>query len=311
MIPQISVIVPVYNTKKYLRRCIDSLLIQTLPEIEIILVNDGSTDGSGEICDAYAKANANIRVIHKENQGLSAARNDGIEIAQAEYIMFVDSDDWVTHRFCEAPLRAAVEQCADLVFIGYYNVRDDRVEGRGIPAESRVITEEDALHMIMDGPVGAMAWNKLYHKDLFRSLRFPIGRWYEDVGTTYQAVHLARRIYCLSEHLYYYTSNREGSITSRHDLKKTIDKFDMYFLRLRNLTDWGYDVKREEATTALAYLIRIGRKGNRSAECDRIIRSSDCALSACNWKQKIILQLYKGFPSLFDSVCAIMGRRIG
>ena len=100
---KISIIVPVYNVEPYLPKCIDSLISQTMEEIEIILVDDGSTDRSGKICDAYAEADDRIRVIHTQNHGLSCARNEGIDASTATYIMFVDGDDWVERRFCEIP----------------------------------------------------------------------------------------------------------------------------------------------------------------------------------------------------------------
>lgn len=107
--PKVSVIVPVYNVEPYLRQCLDSIVSQTLKDIEIILIDDGSTDGSGEICDEYKREDHRIRVIHKVNEGLSAARNDGIDASTAPYIMFVDGDDWVEPEFCETPCR--VGQC--------------------------------------------------------------------------------------------------------------------------------------------------------------------------------------------------------
>ena len=112
--PLVSVIVPVYNVEPYLHRCIDSLVHQTLKDIEIILIDDGSTDGCGKICDEYAAADTRIRVVHQENAGLCEARNTGIDRAQADYLMFVDSDDWVQAEFCEIPLMLAKEHQADL-----------------------------------------------------------------------------------------------------------------------------------------------------------------------------------------------------
>ena len=115
MIPKVSVIVPIFNVKAYLPRCLDSLCCQTLTEIEIILIDDGSSDGSGEIADRYAQTDNRFQVIHQENRGLSAARNRGIEAAQAYYLMFVDSDDWVDPDFCRIPYEIATDHGVELV----------------------------------------------------------------------------------------------------------------------------------------------------------------------------------------------------
>ncbi len=115
MKPLVSVIVPVYKVEPYLERCLDSLLNQTLKEIEIIIIDDGSPDRCGQICDAYAARDDQFRVVHQENRGLSAARNVGIEMAQADYLMFVDSDDWVHPDYCRLPYEAAVEHGVELV----------------------------------------------------------------------------------------------------------------------------------------------------------------------------------------------------
>ena len=117
--PHVSVIVPVYNVEEYLRKCIDSIVAQTLKDIEIILVDDGSTDGSGTICDEYASQDKRVRVVHKINGGLSSARNTGIEAASAPFLMFIDSDDWVEPNFCEKPYLAAKNNNADLVLFSF------------------------------------------------------------------------------------------------------------------------------------------------------------------------------------------------
>ena len=125
---KVSVIVPIYNIKQYLPRCIDSIRNQTLKDIEIILIDDGSTDGSSEICDQYAAVDPRVRVLHKENEGLSAARNDGIQMARADYIMFVDGDDWVEPEFCELPYRAAVGNNVDAVSFLHVTVSENGVK---------------------------------------------------------------------------------------------------------------------------------------------------------------------------------------
>ena len=120
--PLVSVIVPNYNVERYVRKCLDSLRGQTLREIEVICIDDGSTDESGRIVDEYAKEDERLRVIHTENRGLSAARNRGIDEARADWLMFVDSDDWVDPDFCKVPYEAAIENQADLVIFAVCKV---------------------------------------------------------------------------------------------------------------------------------------------------------------------------------------------
>ena len=124
--PKVSVIIPVYNVESYLRKCVDSIIGQTLINIEIILVDDGSTDRSGSICDEYRRQDGRIQVIHKANGGLSSARNVGIDAASAPYIMFLDSDDWAEPGFCEIPYDAAVDTNSDLVIFQTCYVKDGK-----------------------------------------------------------------------------------------------------------------------------------------------------------------------------------------
>ena len=132
--PAVSVIVPVYNVEPYLHRCVDSLTGQTLTDIEIILVDDGSTDGCGRICDEYAAADPRVRVVHQENAGLSEARNAGIDRARADYLMFVDSDDWVEKDYCRIPWEIARSQQADLVMFQFRELRNGGKRSGVIPS---------------------------------------------------------------------------------------------------------------------------------------------------------------------------------
>lgn len=142
--PLVSVIIPVYNAEDYLPACLDSLLCQTLTEIEILLIDDGSTDGSGRICDACAAKDARIRVIHQENQGVSRARNQGIEHAAGEYILLVDSDDWAEPTLCEQLYMAAEAHHADLCICANYNETDTRSTVRKLFPHAEFLFTGDA-----------------------------------------------------------------------------------------------------------------------------------------------------------------------
>ena len=163
--PTVSIIVPVYQAAKTLRRCVDSILKQEYEDFELLLVDDGSRDESGKICDAYARQDGRVKVIHKENGGVSAARNDALERARGIYLQFVDSDDWLAPEATKLLVRAAQEHSCDLVVADFYRVAGDRVSHKGeIEEESVMSREEYAAHM-MDDPADyyyGVLWNKLF-----------------------------------------------------------------------------------------------------------------------------------------------------
>ena len=225
--PLISVIVPIYNVEKYIRKCLESLINQSMKQIEVICIDDGSTDESGRIADEYCNIDAEgnkkvwpvIKVIHTANRGLSAARNRGIDEVQAEWLMFVDSDDWVEREFCVRPWKVAVRENADLVAFQAYTVKHGKVKKPKSPNIKVGIVDE----MIAYDYVGTAAWNKLYKKELLEDIRYPEGRVYEDIATTHKIIHRAKRIYLLNDYLYYHIKWK-GSITQTHSLSNKRDR---------------------------------------------------------------------------------------
>ena len=178
MKPQISVIVPVYKVERYLRRCVQSILNQTHSNLEVILVDDGSPDGSGALCDEFAKQDSRVQVIHKDNGGLSDARNAGLSIARGDYVTFVDSDDWIEPDAYEAMLALAEESGAQLVCAGRYD--EDETTGQitvGLCPEKReLISDKEALRRILRWDnMDSSACDKLYARALFRDIRYPVG----------------------------------------------------------------------------------------------------------------------------------------
>ena len=243
----ISIIVPIYKVEKYLQRCIDSLISQTYKNIEIILVDDGSPDSCGSICDKNAIKDKRIRVIHKSNGGLSSARNAGLDVCSGDYIMFVDSDDWVEPDFCKDAYASITSYGVDLSVFGYYEFRNDKKIVFCTP-KPRIADSEEALKLIlqMDDVVYNFAWNKIYHKRLFNKLRYPEGRLYEDQGTTYKAISSAKKIYISNSILYNY-DRRHESITSASNTPKDInDKFDLWYERLIFLKKYHPSLVEEE-----------------------------------------------------------------
>ncbi len=220
----ISIIIPVYNVEKYIRKCLDSVICQTYKNLEIIVVDDGSPDNCGKICDEYAEKDQRIKVIHKENGGLSSARNVGIDAACGRYLCFLDSDDYIIETYVEKLYNAMTETDADIVQCEFIETAGD--DAVSIP-EDKKISIIDGKAMIgklydyygISAPT-VVVWTKLYKKELFEGLRFPVGRIHEDEATTYKLFYKADKIALTSEKLYCYRI-AQGSITrSGFSLKK-------------------------------------------------------------------------------------------
>lgn len=221
---KVSVIIPVYKVEAYLDRCLSSIVDQTYSNIEIILVDDGSPDKSGELCDKWAQTDDRIIVIHKENGGLSSARNAGIEAATGDFYFFVDSDDWVTKEAISSLVSIAVKTEADIVS-GSYIITSERHDDLSVKDNYVVMNREKALEYylqigmaktISDYP----AWGKLYKQQLFDTERFPVGQLYEDVATVYKLIKKANK-YVKSEQVIYFYYKNNNSIT--HNKFKSSD----------------------------------------------------------------------------------------
>ncbi len=179
----VSVVIPVYNVEAYLPQCIESVVGQTYRDIEIILVDDGSTDGSGKICDEYAARDSRIQVIHTENRGLSAARNKGVETSRSDYLSFLDSDDWMEPNAIETLLDTAMRFDADVVVSRFCREFIGRSEQLKTDfKEIRTLKNEEILSVFSTGEMTNLTWNKLYRSNRFQPYSFPEGRTYEDVS---------------------------------------------------------------------------------------------------------------------------------
>ena len=225
----ISIIVPIYQVEKYLRRCIESLIHQDYQNIEIILVDDGSPDKCGTICDEYAHKDIRIKVIHQQNGGLSAARNAGIDIAQGDFLMFVDSDDWVEKDFCSHALQKVTETASDIVVFGYNDIYGERSVKHSIDEkDEKKYSVEDALLELHGGKILSFAWNKIYKAELFKTgIRYPKGRLFEDIGTTYLLFEKANAIYLASGATYNYQKREDSILGKKMKAKDAIDWYDM------------------------------------------------------------------------------------
>lgn len=222
-VPKISVIIPVYRVERYLPDCLDSVLNQTVRDLEIILVDDGSPDRCGEICDRYGEKDSRIRVIHKENGGLSSARNAGLDVARGEYIAFVDSDDTVTPDCYEKMLLCAKKYDVPLVCAGRWNVMEDTLEvlpGLCPEKEETVSGVELTRRIFTWQDLDSAAWDKLCRRELFDGIRYPLGVWNEDMPITFRIALKAGRAALCPERVYRYLQ-REGSITNSRVSEKT------------------------------------------------------------------------------------------
>ena len=237
--PIISVIVPVYKVERYLRRCIDSILFQTFNDYDLILVDDGSPDECGAICDEYAKTDKRVHVIHQENGGLSAARNAGIdwsfEQSDSKWITFIDSDDWVHSKYLEALYRATLIDDVDVVLCNHITtVDEDFPEVEELNFQKRQVKE----YYIENYDNSIIACGKLYRKDCFSFLRFPVGKLHEDAYIIYKILFNRQFILVIEQALYAYYQ-REDSIVRQPWTPQRMDEFEAtedqisYFLEVQ------------------------------------------------------------------------------
>lgn len=249
--PLISIIVPVYNVELYLHRCVDSLINQSYKKIEIILVDDGSPDNCGEICDEYAKTDNRVIVIHKANGGLSSARNAALDVATGNYIMFVDSDDWIEPHCCKELIKTIMEYNTDVVVFGLNYVYDSGKIVNSQRGLTGVVDKEKCMeyliHNVNKGGIFNYACNKIYLSELFSDMRFPIGFLAEDQDITYKVIHKSKRVYVTDRPYYNYYQRSNSIASSQYSPKLIKDRHVLWEKRL--------DFLRQEYPNLLNYQI--------------------------------------------------------
>ena len=305
--PKVSVIVPVYNVENYLKRCIDSIIAQTLKDIEIILVDDGSTDLSGTLCDELSLQDKRIHVIHKENGGLSSARNAGIDAASAPFLMFIDSDDWVEPNFCEKPYLAAKNNNADLVLFSFRIVRrDGTVLLKKTGMQEGLLNETEAIRYNVT--FAHAAWLGLYHRKLFDNIRYPVGKLYEEAATTHKLIHAAQKIWLLNTPLYNYRIGRPGSITTEKESRDHPDLKNTMMIKIKDLYNWGYE--EYAGPIAITLLAKYGCRTPEQRQIVKLLRHmKNNKLSRFNWRQIVMWRILRVSTTLFDAISAATGRR--
>ena len=272
----ISIIVPVYNVEQYLVQCLDSILAQTYKKLEILLVDDGSTDGSGKICDVYAARDSRITVFHTENHGLSAARNYAIDRAHGEYFAFIDSDDWFEENAIQRVIDAAGASDADIVaFRFFHEYVNETFESDGYDKEFTVENTEILKTVTLDKKISEDVWNKFYRAELFNNIRYPEGRIFEDYATTYKLLQKARRLIYIPDCLIHYR-NRKNSLSNIHTMKSLVDYWIVYrerFESMASLSDEYYKVTLSETINAVSRMWRwyAGCTKNEKKEARRYL----------------------------------------
>ncbi len=253
--PEVSIIVPVYNAEKGIRRCIESIINQEYTDFELILCNDGSKDTSGEICDEYAKKDERIRVLHKENSGVSDTRNQGIKMAKGTYIQFLDADDWITVDATKLLVRTMKENDCDMVISDFYRVVGERISHKSDIEEEGAISREKFAEYMMENPADfyyGVIWNKLYKREIIEANGIEMDgnvSWCEDFLFNLEYLLHTKTIAALQVPIYYYVKT-EGSLVSQgmsigKTIKMKISVFEYYNDFYKHIyEEEGYEKRR-------------------------------------------------------------------
>lgn len=241
----VSVVVPVYNVEKYLRRCIDSIILQSYINLEIILVDDGSLDSSGNICDEYLKKDKRIKVIHQKNGGLSAARNTGIKKSIGKYICFIDSDDYVEKDYVKIMYDKIILDDSDIVICNYKRIYENK----------ELLCNADKFHT--EYFLTPSAWNKFYKKNLFDDVKYIENKYYEDLGTTPILIMKSSKISYVSDYLYNYVQNNNSIMKKSNDRIFEIYDILNYIKKYAEDNNY-YDNYKDRIEIAYIFHILIG-----------------------------------------------------
>lgn len=233
----ITIIIPIYNAEKYLKMCLDSVVKQTYKNLEIILINDGSTDGSDKICDNYAKKDRRVNVIHKKNSGQSDCKNIGTSIAKGKYITYVDSDDFIDDKYIEYLYYLIKKDNCDMSITGYEVIHNDGKKEKTCNHE-KILTPEETLekYLYFNG-INSASWAKLYKTSIAKKVKYPIVKCFEDDATVYKLISLCNKISIGNTQMYHYIIRKNSVTTSRFDENKlylltAVDEMQNYLLPL-------------------------------------------------------------------------------
>ncbi len=309
----ISIIVPVYKVEAYLRRCVNSVLSQTYTHWELILVDDGSPDGCPAICDEYAANDKRIRVLHKQNGGLSSARNEGLRLANGEFITFVDSDDFIHPHTLQDVVSLAKDNAADIVQFSFIrgNVDEFPMINR---AASICVYDNHSIFYSTNQKI--IACGKLYRRELWSGVSFPLGRINEDDATTWRLYYRANKIVYVNTPYYYYYQNPNSIMAVQHKRAKLDDFIVAYQERISFFQD-----RKEELLVALSQwrfcmpLMLVYMRGNITAEEKDLLlslfRKNVGAAVGCKkvpFKYRALLSAFNVWPQFFRFIFVLLGR---
>ncbi len=250
----VSIIVPTYNIDKYINRCLNSISEQTYSDIEVIIVDDGSTDGTGEICKKFVEKDSRFKYFYKQNGGLSSARNFGLDRTRGDYIAFVDGDDFVEKDMIETLFKNATLTGADIIACGFSEEnRGDEV----LSLKEGIYSGQEILKKMAE-PLGykyVVAWNKLYKKEVFDEVRFKLNKKHEDQWIVHKLLLKANKVSCIDNVLYRH-DNRQGSITSEKDIIAHFDDIDALLYRAKLLDEQGLDYLNKYTEMQLFDLVK-------------------------------------------------------
>ena len=292
-----------YKVENYIKQCVESIIHQTYKNLEIILVDDGSPDKCPWICDEYAKIDNRVIVLHKENGGQSSARNKALEVAKGEYLAFVDSDDYLSENMYSVMMETMLSEKCDIVMCARIDVYKTKKEEHFFLPATRTYSGEEALELILMDTIGSQPWDKIYRRSTYEGLRFPEGRIYEDIGTTYLAFSRCSKFSYIHTPLYYYRLNESGTSFSEKP-NKIFDTFLSFYERLKYVEEsrskvWNRCLKLSFGTAmgTLNYHIRFGFEQEKRnipiVECflreykDRIMKNSEISIA-----RKLLFELY-------------------
>ncbi len=286
----INIVVPVYNVEKYVERCIKSIINQTYKNLRIILVDDGSTDSSLQICDEYAKKDNRIHIIHKENGGVSSARNAGIEYAQKSgggYIAFVDSDDFIDENMYSTLIEIAKDHDADIVECGYIRINGTKIINKNNTGKIHIYSGKKACEEVFFGPqiwegISALIWDKLYRISLFENMRFQLVSVSEDTTLTPKLLYLSRKVVKIDKNLYNYVFTEGSFSASPWDIKR-LDAIDAR----RSIAEF-FKENREEILYKYNKSIYMSTLTNGYYECRK--RSYDKKLKKKAKELKLVIE---------------------
>lgn len=318
----ISVVVPIYNVEMYLEQCLDSICGQSYADIEIILVDDGSTDSSGKICDNYAEQDERITVIHKKNGGLSDARNTGLKKSSGKYIVFIDSDDYIDEKFVEILHRGFADEQVDISMCQYFELyetekRFPRSENRF--EEDLTLNNDEAFEnfLVEKYPGFVVAWNKMYRTSLFRenSIIYPVGKIHEDCFTTWKLFLKSDKIVVSALPLYFYRQ-RKNSIMSNSNLDKEIDLVEAYSEVLRYCYENNTNIDMAEYRFVISNMAWV--KKIRTFDRMEIIKKAHLNIKKVNWRnnknfsgfRKLRILLFVRFPRVYSMLLICYNRLI-